>query len=537
VKALPVAQYLVQEILNLSTEDSQPEVQGSKKPELGTNSKRQLRKQLDSSTYWLPKSQPDIPGDGAEDSHGASSDSSLVSDDPAMCQHSHDDMTISNDSPVVEKLLQECEGDIPEIVEEIPREGVHGRCMPMGSESTWHQLEVMHSSNGAKKNSAHGRPLVTLDKSPKDSHTTVHQSGAEQQETVSLGIDGKAFDDQATLAPSLPHGTKPQETALLGPPPSTPVRQIDRGVQSPPSNGQTATPDTALFTPIGNGEIISPLTEVDRTASLPDKVEMTLLERFPFSPSWIGQQQASLCNPASTYMQQVDGEQLLLSQDSQTMLSFSPPREALTLTDMVAKAVHIIYEMSRRQEVPTEIHSTILSTLRPNIGGTPTPASVAEQPGSIWSTSSPTAWSASMWINMLEAGHARSKEITILNMIEWMGASEWYDAELARAEKAPPPTKRGTPRKRLATVVLDRYLIEAPNTTAAESPGKLALKDNEDYLSSPNSTGIQRRIFDTRRKKLNKIFHRGRTLRKLIQMTHLGILFHPDIWYVLRYIH
>ena len=35
-----------------------------------------------------------------------------------------------------------------------------------------------------------------------------------------------------------------------------------------------------------------------------------------------------------------------------------------------------------------------------------------------------------MWINMLEAGHARSKEATILNMIEWMGALEWYDAEL-----------------------------------------------------------------------------------------------------------
>jgi hypothetical protein len=63
-----------------------------------------------------------------------------------------------------------------------------------------------------------------------------------------------------------------------------------------------------------------------------------------------------------------------------------------------------------------------------------------------------------MWIHMLEAGHARSKKATILNMIEWMGASEWYDAELEQAEKAPPPTKRGTPRKRLATVVLDKYL-------------------------------------------------------------------------------
>ena len=117
---------------------------------------------------------------------------------------------------------------------------------------------------------------------------------------------------------------------------------------------------------------------------------------------------------------------------------------------------------------------------------------------------------------MLEAGHARSKEATILNMIEWMGALEWYNAELEQAEKAPPPTKQGTPRKRLAIVVLDKYLKEARDTTAVESLGKLALKDNEDRPSLPNSAGIQKRIFNIRRKRLNNIFHRGRTLRKLI---------------------
>ena len=134
---------------------------------------------------------------------------------------------------------------------------------------------------------------------------------------------------------------------------------------------------------------------------------------------------------------------------------------------------------------------------------------------------------------MLEAGHARSKEATILNMIEWIGASEWYDAELEQAEKAPPLTKRGTPRKRLATVVLDKYLKEARDTAAMGGPGKLASEDNKDRPSLPDSAGIQKRIFDTRRKRLLNILHRGRTLRKLIQMTRLGILFDPDIWYVL----
>ncbi|KAG9240040.1 hypothetical protein BJ878DRAFT_431158 [Calycina marina] len=149
--------------------------------------------------------------------------------------------------------------------------------------------------------------------------------------------------------------------------------------------------------------------------------------------------------------------------------------------------------MTRRQEAPGKVHSRILSTLRASLGGTLDAPAVTGGPDSVWVTSNSTSWSASMWINMLEAGHARSREVTILNMIEWIGASDWYDAELEQAEKAPPLTKRGVPRKRLATVVLDKYLKEA-------------------------------------RKRLNKIFHRGRTLRRLVQMTHLGILFDPDIW-------
>jgi hypothetical protein len=66
-----------------------------------------------------------------------------------------------------------------------------------------------------------------------------------------------------------------------------------------------------------------------------------------------------------------------------------------------------------------------------------------------------------------------------------------------------------------------------------ESPGKLASEGNEDPPPLANSAGIQKRIFDTRRKRLNNILYRGRTLRKLIQMTRLGILFDLDIWYVL----
>jgi hypothetical protein len=185
----------------------------------------------------------------------------------------------------------------------------------------------------------------------------------------------------------------------------------------------------ALFTPTVDGEVLSPLTKDDRTASPLDKVEMTL-QRILSPLSRTGQQLATLRNTTPIQAQKVDREYMLLTQDSQTMLAPSAPREAPTLTDMVAKAVHIIYEISRYQEVPAEVHSRILSILQPSLSGTPAIATVAERPGSMWITSSSTTWLASMWIHMLEAGYACSREITILNIIEWVGALEWYNTEL-----------------------------------------------------------------------------------------------------------
>jgi hypothetical protein len=82
------------------------------------------------------------------------------------------------------------------------------------------------------------------------------------------------------------------------------------------------------------------------------------------------------------------------------------------------------------------------------------------------------------------------------------------------------------PRKRLVIVVLDKYLKKIYNTI--KSLGKLALKEYN-YPLLVNSVGIQERIFDIRRKKLNKIFYRGQILYKLIEITCLGILFNSDI--------
>ncbi|KAG9240851.1 hypothetical protein BJ878DRAFT_263839 [Calycina marina] len=118
----------------------------------------------------------------------------------------------------------------------------------------------------------------------------------------------------------------------------------------------------------------------------------------------------------------------------------------------------------------------------------------------------------------------------ILNMIGLMGASEWYEKELAKAGIDPPRTKKGRPRKRLATIFLDEYFNKPLESTSIRSPGKLTPNNREDHSLSLNSAGIQKSILTARRKKLTTHFNRGRTLRNLVQITHLGILFDQDIW-------
>jgi hypothetical protein len=140
---------------------------------------------------------------------------------------------------------------------------------------------------------------------------------------------------------------------------------------------------TALFISIVDREVLSPLTKGDQTTFSSDKVEMTLSERILLSSSKTEQQQTSLYNTASTQVQQVDIEQPLSTQDSKTMLSLSLSREVSTLTNIVAKAVYIIYKMNRCQEVSMEVYSRILSILQPSLSRASAMTAVTEQPGSI----------------------------------------------------------------------------------------------------------------------------------------------------------
>ena len=543
-----MAEYLVREILNHPNDNCQPEAQGSQELETCTIIKKPKGRKQPDRSYRLPKSspsQPDTPEDGDMVPPEAASVSPELGDELVPCQPDADDETMNerSDSLVTDQSIAKREGEIPQIAAESGSQGrveedcpIYDRAVsPIATESTLHQLQATYTNGGLKRNAVHRQLSVALDQATTDIQTTSRASSPNvlgPGEPTLPEIDGKGSDAQASSDPTSPQVVEPHETLLQDPAPSTPVGKLSRRPQSPISDDQTATPQTTLFTPIVKRRVLSPLTEYDWTASPPDKVETTLPEGLP-SPSSTGQQQIGQCSTASIEAQQVDREQSLATQDSPAILPPSASDQTPTLAEMTAKAVHLIYEMGRRREVPKEIHSRILTTIRHSLSGTPATPTVGP-PDSALISSSSTLWSASTWITMLEAGHARSKEATILNMIEWMGASEWYDAELRQAEEAPPRTKRGTLRKRLATIVLDKYLKEACSTAATDGPDNLT-SDNKGRPSSLDAAGIQTRIINARRRRrLNKVFHRGRTLRKLVQMTHLGILFDPDIWYVLH---
>ena len=535
-----MAQYLVQEILNHPRDDSQPEVQDSKEFETSTTTKQssKRRKQSDCS-YRLPKSsriQLNTPGDRDEVLHEYPNITSQVGNELITCQ-SRDDITFNrrSESLVMDQVIPKFDRESPQITAEKVPQGavedapVHGGTLPL-NEATVHQVQAKSANDGFKRNLVHKKSSIALDQANTYDQNTSRPSSPNAMELENQAppeIDGKGSDAQASSDNPSPHVT--EETIMPDPTPSTPASKISKGFRSPISDDQTATPQTAVFTPVVNGGLLSPLTE-DNWPATPEKIEMSLPKELP-TPSCTEQQQTGLCSTASTEAQPVDREKSPPTHNSPAKLSPSSPEK--TLTDMIAKVVYLLYKMSRRWEIPKEIHSKILTTIQTSLGGTLAIAAAVGWLDSVYITSSSTTWLASMWINMLEAGYARSKETTILNMIEWMGALEWYDAELQQAEKAPPCTKRGTIRKRLATIVLDKYLEAACSTAATEGTNNPTSTDTEDRLLSLDAAGIQTRILDTRRKRLNKIFYRGRTLWKLVQMMHLGILFDPEIWYVL----
>jgi hypothetical protein len=86
-------------------------------------------------------------------------------------------------------------------------------------------------------------------------------------------------------------------------------------------------------------------------------------------------------------------------------------------------SIRIVYRLCKHQhEVPKAVYSRILLTLQSDhevIG--------MARSGNGWSD-------GAIWVQMLEAGESRSRKTTIFNLLEYMGAWEWFDRQVKLSE-------------------------------------------------------------------------------------------------------
>lgn len=206
----------------------------------------------------------------------------------------------------------------------------------------------------------------------------------------------------------------------------------------------------------------------------------------------------------------------------------SPSSDVTPLRDMILEAVRIIHGFSKHQHgVPREVHSRILQTLREDHKETVSVPNLND-----WSD-------GSMWMRVLETGESENQKVTILNMLDYVGAWEWYDRQV-RLSQTTVRTKKNklVDRRGAASHVLTRMQGLQTNT---EQPGKwiraigrvtLREEGGESAISPKSSdASIAERARYLQRKRISLQLSRGHRLStKLVKELGLGILFSPKIW-------
>jgi hypothetical protein len=203
----------------------------------------------------------------------------------------------------------------------------------------------------------------------------------------------------------------------------------------------------------------------------------------------------------------------------------SSSTEAISLRDMILEAVRIVHQFSKYPNgVPREVHSRILQALDQKTISVP----------------NLNEWSdGSMWMRILEAGGSENQKVTIFNILEYMGAWEWYDGQITLSQ-ATLRTKKNKPvdRRGASIHVLNRM---QGLQTRTEQSGKwvsgverlvLGKEIYESSISRENcDAGITERARHLQRKRFSVQLSRGHKLStKLVKELGLGILFSPKIW-------
>jgi hypothetical protein len=190
------------------------------------------------------------------------------------------------------------------------------------------------------------------------------------------------------------------------------------------------------------------------------------------------------------------------------------------------EAVEIIYKFSRYQDgPPRQVHARILQSLQGD-----NPETIAAR----WDQ-----WSdGAMWIHMLESGSSNNKKTTIFNMLEYMGACEWYDGqiELELEQGALLTTKNKPVDRRGAAIhtlnrIQDSRMDSARQWKWISGVGRVPLDGQEVSLNESGDASLTQQARKSQRSRILMQLTRGRKLRtKLVRKLGFGVLFCPKIW-------
>jgi hypothetical protein len=202
------------------------------------------------------------------------------------------------------------------------------------------------------------------------------------------------------------------------------------------------------------------------------------------------------------------------------------PQSIASLGEMITEAVRTVFQLCRYQcAVPREVYSRIISDQEPI------------------NTANSDEWSdGSIWLELLETGATRSRKSTVLNMLEYMGAFDWYDRQLKR-ERGEFLTKCGEHEgdkvsgKQLGDKVARSHTLNRLQGLpvvgkSMNGVGRLTtIEEGEEDIPLVHNSSIAERTRQMSRSQIRMYIGRGRKLREvLVKELGLGILFSPKIW-------
>ncbi|GMG16930.1 unnamed protein product [Aspergillus oryzae] len=140
-----------------------------------------------------------------------------------------------------------------------------------------------------------------------------------------------------------------------------------------------------------------------------------------------------------------------------------------SIIDLTVKATHTIYHLSKHKDgVPSDVHTRVLQSLQ-------------VQPGMSAVCANRNHWSdGSIWVQILEMGESRKDRGTIQNMLEYIGAWEWYSIQVELAKKTV-TTKKNKPVKQRGAA---KHVMDQIQNRWIGGVGTVTLQEGSSYYQA-----------------------------------------------------